>query len=130
MINNLKITRSKDHPFFPGVNFNPQTGVCELTGESYMEDTFKFYSPVFDWLSRYINEVKNPLCLNIRLSYFNTSSSRALLDIFDILKNYKNHGGKVEINWYYDPEDPDMRYEVEDFRIESGMEINLFENKE
>jgi hypothetical protein len=127
MIDNLQISQSKETPFFPGLSFDALTGVCEIYGESYMEDTFKFYSPVFGWLKRYTTEVHKPMTFNIKLTYFNTSSSRALLDIFDILKKYKEENGSVVINWYYDPDDPDMKYEVEDFRIESGMEINLIE---
>ena len=127
MIENHQISYSKETPFFPGINFDSLTGVCEISGESYMEDTFKFYSPVFNWLKRYITETRNPITFNVRLTYFNTSSSRALLDIFDILKKYQDDEGSVVINWYYDVEDPDMKYEVEDFQLESGLEINLFE---
>jgi hypothetical protein len=31
----------------------------------------------------------------------------------------------VQINWYYETDDPDIRDEVEDFEIETGLSINL-----
>ncbi len=122
---NIKIQEIPDAPFFPSVNFDVQTGTCEIKGESYMEETYKFYSPLIDWLKRYIEEINKTLTFNFKLTYFNTSSSRQILDIIDTLKKFKQEGGVVNINWFYDPDDPDMCDEVEDFKIETGMDIEL-----
>jgi hypothetical protein len=124
---NLIIEAVPDSPFFPIVNFNAETGICELAGESYMEETYKFYSPLIEWLKQYISEVNKPLVMNVKLSYFNTSSSRLILDIFELISKYKSDGGKANVNWYYDKEDPDMKDEVEDFRVEADLEIKLIE---
>ena len=123
----LKVQKSAELPFFPVVSFNANTGECEIAGESYMEDTYKFYAPVFEWFRKFTEEMNRPIVFNVKLTYFNTSSSRALLDIFDILKKYEDEGGDVTVNWYYDPDDPDMKYEVEDFEEESELKINLIE---
>lgn len=120
----LIINTSPDTPYFPELNFNAKTGVCLIQGESYMEDMYKFYKPVLSWLNNYIQEKNKPVTLNIRLTYFNTSSSRALLDILDILKIYQDNGGTIAVNWYYDRNDPDMVDEIEDFIIESNLQIN------
>ncbi|NJM15154.1 MAG: DUF1987 domain-containing protein [Bacteroidales bacterium] len=127
-MNNLVIKEIQDSPFFPKVDFNADTGVCEISGESYMEETFKFYSPLLDWLKEFFSS-GNELMFNFKLTYFNTSSSRLILDILDLLKKHKDKGNTVIVNWYYDPEDPDMEDEVEDFKIESRMDINLIEFK-
>jgi len=124
---NIVIKSSPGEPFYPLINFNAQTGICELSGESYMEDTFKFYSPLLEWLNDYVSEIKKPITFNFKLTYFNTNSSRAMLDIMDILLKYENAGGEITVNWYVDEKDPDMKDEVEDFIIESGLKINLIE---
>lgn len=124
-MDNLILSEVPDAPFYPRVEFDAETGVCEIIGESYMEETHKFYLPLINWLKKYISEKNAPITLNLKLTYFNTSSSRQILDMLDVLKNYQDKGGEVTINWYYDPEDPDMQDEVEDFTIETGMEINL-----
>ena len=76
-------------------------------------------------LKRYIEEINSAITFNFKLTYFNTSSSRQILDIIDTLKKYQQDGGDVQINWFYDPDDPDMCDEVEDFKVETGMEIAL-----
>ena len=122
---NIHIQRSPDNPDKPEVKFDAETGVCEIIGESYMESTYTFYLPLMNWIEEYIKAVGKKIQLNIKLIYFNTSATICLLDIFEILKKYENEGGHVEVNWYYDQEDPDMIHEVEDFEIESGLQINM-----
>jgi len=124
---NIHIQRSLENPDKPEVKFNAETGVCEIIGESYMESTYTFYLPLMNWIEEYIKNVGNKITMNIKLVYFNTSATKCLLDIFEILKKYQEEGGEVEVNWFYDNEDPDMIHEVEDFEIESGLEINLKE---
>jgi hypothetical protein len=120
----LVINEVKGSPYYPSVHFNAETGACEMRGESYMEETYKFYEPLIIWINEYIKQ-KKPLEINFKLTYFNTNSSRLILDLLDTLKKYKDSGGEVAVNWYYDKKDPDMVEEVEDFIMESGMNINL-----
>ncbi|MFO7938420.1 MAG: DUF1987 domain-containing protein [Bacteroidales bacterium] len=126
----IHLGTSNKTPYFPEVHFNAKTGECSLAGESYMEETYKFYIPLMEWLKEYIVEVQGPITLHIKLIYLNTSTSKCLLDIFEILKNYKDAEGKVVVKWSYLSDDPDMVEEVEDFEIESGLAIELIEVKE
>jgi hypothetical protein len=121
----LIIKEVVDSPYYPSVNFDATSGVCELSGESYMEEAFKFFSPLLDWLKKFTKEGSKKITFNFKLTYFNTSSSRLILDILDIMREYKERDGEIEVNWYYDSQDPDMEDEVEDFMIESGIDINL-----
>jgi len=68
---------------------------------------------------------KKPLEIDFKLTYFNTNSSRLILDLLDMVKKYKDSGGTVTVKWNYDKKDPDMVEEVEDFILESGMNISL-----
>jgi hypothetical protein len=124
---NINLASSSTTPYFPEVNFNAQSGVCEIKGESYMEETYKFYLPLINWIKEYTEELKKNLELNIKLIYLNTSSTKCLLDILEVLKDFEDQSGEVKINWYYDKSDPDMIDEVEDFEAESGIKINLIE---
>lgn len=121
---NLYININPELVYYPVVNFNYATGLCEMSGESYMEETYKFYEPIILWLQNYIKEDK-PITFNFRLTYFNTSSSRFISEILNNLKNYINEGGKVKINWYYKNDDPDMLSEINDFIEETGISINV-----
>lgn len=124
---NITLKSSPETPYFPEVNFDAETGICEISGESYMEETYKFYLPLITWIKEYINTKNNKIELVIKLIYLNTSSTKCILDILEILKDYKDKGGEVKVTWYYDTDDPDMVDEVEDFEVESGIKIDLKE---
>ncbi|MDX9695733.1 MAG: DUF1987 domain-containing protein [Bacteroidales bacterium] len=124
---NISIKSSPETPYFPEVNFDASTGICEIAGESYMEETYKFYLPLTTWIKDYIANVKGKLELNIKLIYLNTSSTKCILDILETLKDYEDNGGNARVVWFYDKEDPDMIDEVEDFEAESGIKIEMRE---
>lgn len=125
MLENLEIEARKDNFFTPKVSFNVQTGVCEISGESYLEDTFGFYKPLREWLNTYIKDINKPITFNFKLTYLNTSSSKNILGILKILKDYENNGGSVTVNWYYRKNDVDMYEDAEDFIYESKLEMEL-----
>jgi hypothetical protein len=126
MMNNIVIPAVKETPYFPSVDFDFEKGECTLAGESYMEDCFKFYTPLIDWLTEYCSQ-RATITFNFKLYYFNTQSSRMVLRIIETFMHYKAKGGNPIINWYYYQSDPDMVEEVEDFKRESGLYINLIE---
>jgi len=121
---NLEIEGSHKNFFIPTVKFNAQTGICELSGESFLEDTVEFYKPVIDWIEEYINKINHPIAFIIKLSYFNTSTSRSILDILNILKDYEEDNGEVVINWHFDENDIDMEEDIDDYIIDTGLDIN------
>jgi len=124
-MDNITLKGSPDTPYFPEVNFDADTGVCEISGESYMEETYKFYLPLVNWIKEYIKNTNNKIELVIKLIYLNTSSTKCILDMLEVLKEYQDKEGDVKVIWYYDIEDPDMVNEVEDFEVESGIKIEL-----
>ncbi len=125
---NIHIDGYHGQHFIPTVDFNKETGICSIAGESYLEDSIEFYAPLFKWLKKYAKEIQKPITFNFNLSYFNTSSSKCIIDILHILKQYEINGGNVNVNWHYDSSEEDIEdelEEVDDFMIESGIKINL-----
>ena len=121
---NLEIEGSHKNFFIPTVNFNAKTGICQISGESFLEDTVEFYKPLIDWIEEYINNVRGPIALIIKLTYFNTSTSRSILDILNLLRDYEESGGEIVVNWHYDENDIDMEEDIDDYIIDTGLEIN------
>src|SRR5688500_14906468 len=109
---NILIKGEKNTFYIPTVSFVAETGICELSGESYLEDTFEFYQPLENWLKEYTQTVKKPITLNIGLTYFNTASSKSILELLLVLKNYAANGGEVEVNWFTKSWDEDMKQEI------------------
>ncbi|MCS6968343.1 MAG: DUF1987 domain-containing protein [Cytophagales bacterium] len=112
--------------FIPEINFNAQTGHLSISGESYHEYTLEFYKPVFEWLSEYLKTPGRHIVFDFCMSYYNTSTSRRFMEIFDLLAEYQQSGkGTVTINWYYKPEDIDMKESGEEYAEDTGLHFNL-----
>lgn len=123
----LNIKGEKGTFFTPNIQFSATSGICEINGESYLENTFAFYEPLMNWLKEFNSTVQKPITLNIGLTYFNTASSRSLLDILLLLKEYKDNGSEVSVNWSVQAWDEDMQQEIEDFALDTDLEINIIQ---
>lgn len=92
-------------------------GYIELKGKSIPENSVQFYKQIFDWLDNYAANPKDSTKVLVQLEYFNTSSSKCILDIFRIMESIHNSGrSKVTIAWLYDEEDEDMMETGEDYQ--------------
>ncbi len=114
--------------YIPTVNFNADNGVCEIIGESYLEDTVSFFAPLFEWIREFLDTQEKRLTFNFKLEYYNTSSSKCIVDILALLKNHQDLGKDIVVNWYYNSLSEDAEEEVEeveDFMLETGIKINL-----
>lgn len=109
----------------PEVKFISQTGICDISGESYLEKTYAFYDPLYMWLREYMTTINKPLTLNMRLKYMNTSSSKCILIMLKMLKDYIEEGGKATVNWYIKADDDVMTEEVEDLKEEAELPIHV-----
>ena len=124
---NLEIIVKPGSHFKPSVLLNAETGHCEIAGESYLEEATLFYKPIYEWLQEYI-KTKKSILFNFKLSYVNTSSSKHVLFILRLLKDYIDNGGDVVANWYIESGDTDTEEDVEDYMIISGLTINIIKN--
>jgi hypothetical protein len=105
----------------PGVRFDPETGKLELVGKSLPEDVTDFYNPLLDWINIYSHKPQPVTEFSFKLRYFNTASSKILLDILLLLEKMNEAGKKVEVNWYYPEDDEDMR----DAGVEYSEMVNI-----
>jgi hypothetical protein len=100
----------------PAVIFDGKVGLLELKGRSIPENSVEFYKPLNDWVDFYS---KNPCAetnISIKLEYFNTSSSKCILDLFKKLEQLNGNGTKVIVNWYFEENDEDMEEAGEDYQ--------------
>jgi hypothetical protein len=102
-------------PKTPTITMNPETGVIEIKGRSIPENSIEFYKPIVDWLEEYSKGPTSKTIVNVQLEYFNTSSSKCILDVFKKLEVLKKNQNDVVINWYYEEDDEDMLEAGEDY---------------
>ena len=103
-------------PKTPKVILNADINVFELSGRSIPEDSVGFYRKILDWIDEYSKAPNPKTNCKFQLEYFNTSSSKCLLDLFRKLEKMYKAGHEVVITWMYDVDDEDMEETGEDYR--------------
>ncbi|WP_420467249.1 biofilm regulation phosphoprotein SiaC [Panacagrimonas sp.] len=88
----------------PAVRTGHAAGVMELRGDSYPENAFQFFEPVYRWVDDFLTAGAGPLLLKLHLVYMNTSSVKSMMDIFDRVEDAHKAGHEVALKWYYNPE--------------------------
>lgn len=108
----------------PEVILDTEQGLIEIIGESYPENAIAFYKPVFDWLNAMMNS-KSQVQVKFQLDYFNTNSSKVIMDILDSLQKYHDQNGKVKVLWLYKEDDDDMQETGEEFSSDLSLPFEL-----
>lgn len=103
-------------PKTPTITFDTNKGFLEIKGRSIPENSIEFYKPLVDWLEKYATKPQAATNVNIQLEYFNTSSSKCILDVFKKLEAINKSGSQVVINWFYEEDDEDMLEAGEDYQ--------------
>jgi hypothetical protein len=102
-------------PKTPFVQFDEETGLLELRGRSIPENSIEFFKPLIDWVDRYSRSPQVRTSLHVQLEYFNTSSSKCILDLFKKLESLRAGGNEVTVLWHYEQDDEDMLEAGEDY---------------
>lgn len=112
-------------PKTPTVKFDAVAGTLELSGRSIPENSIEFYKPLLDWIEKYGSGPKSKTEVSIKLEYFNTSSSKCILDVFKKLEAVK--GTEMVINWFYEEDDEDMLEAGEDYQAIISIPFKMIE---
>ncbi len=114
----------------PKVSFIAADGSLELKGRSIPENSIEFYKPLNSWIDEYGTSPKSITSVDIKLEYFNTSSSKCILDLFKQLEKLNNGDTEVKINWYFEEDDEDMEEAGEDYQAIIDLPFNMIEIEE
>lgn len=98
----------------PSIEFDDENGVLTISGKSIAEDSQEFYRPLIEALKQYKAKPLLQATVNLKLIYFNTSSSKSILDVLRLIESLKENS-EVTINWFYEKEDEDMLEVGEDY---------------
>ncbi|OQX23163.1 MAG: hypothetical protein BWK80_27360 [Desulfobacteraceae bacterium IS3] len=113
----MEILKIESTKYTPEIYFDAEKNILSIIGESYPENTADFYAPVFSWLKKYLRQAGNEtITVHIELTYFNSSSSKILLDFFDMFEEATSDGRQIMINWVYEKEDEETHQYGEEFQ--------------
>ncbi len=102
---NIHVTSTEDSP---SIVFDVEQKIFQITGRSVPENVVAFYQPIKDWFVEYIENPAFPVTLELKFSYFNTSSSKLILDILILLDKAYKKNAPVKVHWYYEKDDVDL----------------------
>lgn len=122
MLESLKIEPTHKTP---KVYLDPENNLFELSGRSIPEDSVGFYKRVLDWIDAYAQSPSPKTEFKFELEYFNTSSSKNILELLKKLEKIHNDGAEVQIKWYYDEDDEDMEETGEDYKALLSVPLEL-----
>ena len=95
----------------PKILLDKNNGIYEISGRSLPEDSAEFYEPVLQWIDTYSENPNPSTDFVFKLEYFNTASSKLILDVLSKLEEIPG----IKISWYFHEDDEDMEEAGEEF---------------
>jgi hypothetical protein len=113
----------------PLVNYDPEACLLRIYGESYPENSFEFYAPVIKWVKDHLEKLGG-LGLDINVSYLNSSSTKCILDLLDLLEDAHLKGARIAIIWRYDKDNPRSLDLAKEFQEEITLAFSIVASDE
>jgi len=111
----------------PEIFCDKTAGIVQMHGDSYPENSYELFSPVMDWVEAFLANTDLPLTLKLHLLYLNTSSVKAMMDIFDMLEEAHGKGRKVAVNWHFDEQNERVAELADEFREDCTFPFAIVE---
>lgn len=135
----MEILQIEPTDFTPKVFMSSENQLFEISGFSRPEDVIGFYTPVIEWIDNYTSQIleakkekiqfTSTLRFVFRLTYFNSSSAKLLLQILEKIKLLDSSNIPVVIEWYYDEGDDQILEDGEDLSSAVDMPFTYIEIK-
>ena len=109
----------------PEIELNCETGLLVIKGRSIPENSINFFGPLLEKLGEYIKNPSDQTKVDFHLEYFNTSSSKCILDILRLLQKLHEEGNDVTIDWYHDEDDEEIEEIGQDYSHMINVPFNI-----
>lgn len=112
----------------PEIDFDFENNVYLVKGESYPEDVTAFFGPVMGQLEERLGGLDGAsVRFTFELIYFNSSTAKVLMSLFDALDDTAKRGNDVVVTWVFEAGDDNMEEMGEEFG--EDLEVAKFETK-
>ena len=103
----------------PRVEFDFQGKKFIIAGESYPEDVSSFYGPLLEKFTTFLNgSADAQISFRFELIYFNSSTAKILMELFEALEEAAGNGNHVVITWAHEAGDDNIKELGEEFAEE------------
>jgi len=111
----MQVIKIKGTDDTPTVILDKDNEILEISGRSLPEDVAAFYDPILEWLDEFAENPSKRTAFDFKLVYFNTASSKLILDILLKLEEIADDGHEVVVRWHYPDDDEDMQEAGEEY---------------
>lgn len=99
----------------PEIELDSAQGRFRIRGKSFPENAVTVFKPLIDKLEAVLPRLNGArLQVDFDLTYFNSSSAKALMRLAQILDDHAGEGVAVEVNWHYPSDDEALQEFGED----------------
>ena len=103
----------------PRIDFDFASGRFVIAGESYPEDVSAFYGPLLQRMADFLDGLSNTeVSFRFELIYFNSSTAKIVMELFEALEEAAVGGNQVIITWVYETGDDNIKELGEEFAEE------------
>jgi hypothetical protein len=116
--------------YTPEINFDPDSAQLTIKGKSYPENSNEFFADIMEWVEKYFESPREGTVFTFEIPYYNSSTSKALFDIMDVLDESKQGGASFSVVWRYDRDNEaaqDMGEEFQEDFEELSIELVAFD---
>lgn len=93
----------------PRIDFNPESGSLWIIGESFPDLAHEFYKPILAWFQGYVASTRGPIYLRFKFSYFNTSTSKYIINFLSLAEGAVAAGRSIEVEWHFPADDENIK---------------------
>jgi hypothetical protein len=109
----------------PLIRFEPGQAHFKIEGESYPENAYDFYQPMLAWMRQYLGSGPGRLALECLIDYMNTSSTKCLMDLFDLLETASADGWELRVRWLLAADDERGREIAEELMEDYSFPVDF-----
>jgi SiaC family regulatory phosphoprotein len=103
----------------PRIDFDFAGSRFVIAGESYPEDVSAFYGPLLQRVADFFDGLSNAeVSFRFELIYFNSSTAKVVMELFEALEEAAASGNQVVITWVYEAGDDNIKELGEEFAEE------------
>lgn len=100
----------------PEISLDFAKNVFLIKGESYPEDVKEFYGEPIGKLEQHLSGLEGAdVTFTFEFIYFNSSSAKVLMNLFEMLDETAERGNNVTVIWAFESDDDNMEELGEEF---------------
>lgn len=99
----------------PTVVMDADNGVFKISGNSYPEDPWQFYTPLIEWFRKYAEHPLPKTVFEFRFTYFSTACTQLIFELFRAMETIFNNKYEAVVKWYYATDNDEIHENGLDF---------------